>query len=337
MTIPRLLPVALAAVFLTGASAATASAVDLDLRGPAGSLFVGPVTTGVVPDGARQVAIVQGTMSLWSVDNWSSSRNAVCGAPESAPLFATPGVLNGPAGVDAETRFGPLAIKSKSDCAKELGRPSNFVISTGGAYAHPAPLSGSTPANHTYLYPLVGSGQAANYRFYDPAASDNYGVFHITTRDADDGDCAGDGAAELGYPTTADCTAALPPAPAVTTTAASTSGIPPVVSPLLGATADSVSNGVCGSRRRFTIRIKESRHQKLRSAKVYLAGKKVATAKRRKTDHRLVATINFVKRPKSTFTIQIKAVTRAGHHIASVRKYKTCTKRGTAVNAKSRL
>jgi hypothetical protein len=319
---------------------ASAATVDLDTHSTAPGSYAGPVVLPAIAAGDRQIAQVQGTMSLWARNSWSSPRAAVCGPATVSPIFPSPGVANGPAGVDADRRFGPLIFKDKTTCDGKVSRARNFELTTGGTFAKGTPLPSSDPATHTYQYALVGTGAPAQFRFYDPTSYDNYGILRITTRAATGSDCVGIGAAQLGFGSVATCQTALGDTPAVITPPAEVP--PPAVVPAppagpvsgAGASTPSKSTGtdaasgrrivVCRSKRAFFIRLKEPRSRKLRSAKVYLSGKRIATAYRRKGDRRLVARIVLKNRPRGTFTIRIKAVRTNGKRINGFRRYKTC-------------
>ena len=79
----------------------------------------------------------------------------------------------------------------------------------------------------------------------------------------------------------------------------------------------------CKSRRHFTIRLKERRERLIRSAKVFVHGRRVAVIRRR-SDHRLVAVVDLRDLPKGTYHVVIKARLRNGHRARWVRSYRTC-------------
>ncbi|WP_026911198.1 hypothetical protein [Patulibacter minatonensis] len=327
--------------FLAAGGRASAATVDLDSHSTAGGRVIGPAALPIIPTGVRQIAQVQGTVSFWSSGAWASPRALYCGAPLTGAVFPSPGRAGGPTGVDAETRFGALVFKGRGVCTNHIGRSSTLEVSTGGAYADPTPLPSSDPATHTYRYALVGTGAPAQFRMFDPTSYDNYGVLRITTRDAVGSDCVGIGAAQLGYGSEVACRTALgdaPPAdiPVVVTPAAlPASGATPVAVPV-GTAAVSPAKAAkpgdqptvlpCRSSRAFTIRIKEPRARRLRSAKLYLNGKRIATARRRKSDGRLVARVSVLKnKRRGVFTIRIKAVRTNGKKLNGFRRYRTCT------------
>jgi hypothetical protein len=77
--------------------------------------------------------------------------------------------------------------------------------------------------------------------------------------------------------------------------------------------------GRCVSRRRFTIRL---RGRRLRSARVLVDGRAVAVRRRR---GRLVATVDLRGRTTKTAVVRIRAVTRSGHHVHALRRYRLCS------------
>ena len=79
------------------------------------------------------------------------------------------------------------------------------------------------------------------------------------------------------------------------------------------------SSRKCVSRRRFTIRLS----RRLRSATVYVAGRKVRTLRGR----RLRARVNLEGLPRGTFRVRIVGRTKAGRKVTSVRTYRTCRPR----------
>ena len=80
------------------------------------------------------------------------------------------------------------------------------------------------------------------------------------------------------------------------------------------------SNRRCVSRRRFRIRLRQSKQDPLVRATVYLGGKRVRVA----TGKRLTAVIDLRGLPKGKFTIRIVGVTRSGKQALSKRTYRTC-------------
>ena len=80
----------------------------------------------------------------------------------------------------------------------------------------------------------------------------------------------------------------------------------------------------CLSRRSFKIRLKEPRGDALRSAEVFLDGKRIHV----RTGERLTAPINLRGLPKGRYTVKIVARTVLGDTIRGKRRYRTCaTKR----------
>jgi hypothetical protein len=80
----------------------------------------------------------------------------------------------------------------------------------------------------------------------------------------------------------------------------------------------------CLSRRSFKIRLKEPKGDALRSAEVFLNGKRIQV----RTGERLTAPINLRGLPKGRYTVKIVAKTVLGDTIQGKRRYRTCaTKR----------
>ena len=80
----------------------------------------------------------------------------------------------------------------------------------------------------------------------------------------------------------------------------------------------------CVSRRKFPIRLRAPKGQRLARATVYVNGKRVQTIRGRK---RLRAPVDLRGLPKGKFKVRIVAVTSQGRRIVSTRTYRTCTKR----------
>ena len=81
----------------------------------------------------------------------------------------------------------------------------------------------------------------------------------------------------------------------------------------------------CLSRRRFEIRVKRGRGKaRLRSAKVFVAGKRV---KVRRRGGRLRAVVDLRGRRRARVTVRIVAKTRGGKTLRDKRVYRTCTKK----------
>ena len=77
----------------------------------------------------------------------------------------------------------------------------------------------------------------------------------------------------------------------------------------------------CLSRRAFTIRLREPRGDRLRNARVYVAGKRV---KVRRSKGRLRARVNLRGKRKGTVKVRIVGRTRSGRAIRETRRYRTC-------------
>lgn len=90
-----------------------------------------------------------------------------------------------------------------------------------------------------------------------------------------------------------------------------------------GSTLGLPSAGACVSRRVFTIRLRRPPGQRLRSAKVFLDGRRVKSVNGART----TARIDLRGLPKGTVTVKVIARTRSGRTITETRRYLTCTPR----------
>jgi hypothetical protein len=79
----------------------------------------------------------------------------------------------------------------------------------------------------------------------------------------------------------------------------------------------------CLSRRSFKIRLREPSGDALKSASVFLNGKRIEVRK----GERLTAPINLKGLPKGRYTVKIVAKTVLGETIQGKRKYRTCAKK----------
>jgi len=153
---------------------------------------------GRLTGGKWYIVTAAGTGSYFKPGMWTHPilrhrrPGIVCGTPESAPLFPTPGAT-GKVGVDPETMFARLTTRRR--CRQDpLPRTSRqFVINNGSGYRHPTTLTGryTVPRpDHTYSYAIHGLGRGLSVRIRDRIASDNYGAFHVSLRLAVAADCA---------------------------------------------------------------------------------------------------------------------------------------------------
>jgi hypothetical protein len=171
----------------------------------------GPVST-VKPLTANRyyLVAVAGTYSDWTKAEWLAGPG--CGRYESGPIFPSPGVANGRAGIDAETVFaGPPNTFACRDNATVPRHIDAFKIDTGAGPVHKEPLFG--PFNrpvpwHVYFYLLKGQGTAASFKFSlsDFPTTDNYGRLKIFVRGSDKDDCKDGGWKDFsGYKNQGDC------------------------------------------------------------------------------------------------------------------------------------
>jgi predicted acyl esterase len=80
----------------------------------------------------------------------------------------------------------------------------------------------------------------------------------------------------------------------------------------------------CASRRRFTIRLRHPRGDRLRSARVTIGGRRV----RVRRGARWTATLDLRGRPKATVRVRVTGSTRSGRRIRDDRTYRLCVRRG---------
>ncbi len=153
---------------------------------PMGDGAAGPVSTAT-PVAAGTVALVsvRGTMSAFRAHLWAPAPGFhICGTPEPAPLFPSPGIVNGPVGTDSEFNFARPRPNSVF-CAVFPNHQVQFQIqiNTGGGYQHYEPVAGVPAApssSHEYVYALAGTGEPLRFRQLDGNTDDNYGQYQIT-------------------------------------------------------------------------------------------------------------------------------------------------------------
>jgi hypothetical protein len=98
----------------------------------------------------------------------------------------------------------------------------------------------------------------------------------------------------------------------------------PVVTPApVAAAAPAATPQQCTSRRTLTMRIRERRGERIRSARITFRGRTIATT-RRTSDGRLVARIDFRTLPAGRFSVQIRATLTNGQQRTYTRRYFTC-------------
>jgi hypothetical protein len=79
----------------------------------------------------------------------------------------------------------------------------------------------------------------------------------------------------------------------------------------------------CASRRLFSIRLRAPRGERLRSARVYVNGRRVTVLAGR----RLRARVDLRRLPKGTVRVRVVGTTRSGRRVTDTRRYRTCTPR----------
>lgn len=111
-------------------------------------------------------------------------------------------------------------------------------------------------------------------------------------------------------------------APPVIATGPAAAPAPAAPAPVVTAAAPAAPK-VCTSRRTLTIRLRERKNRKIRSARVEFNGKTIATS-RRTRDGRLVAKIDMRTLPAGRFSVKIRAKLRNGRTVTYTRRYFTC-------------
>jgi hypothetical protein len=79
----------------------------------------------------------------------------------------------------------------------------------------------------------------------------------------------------------------------------------------------------CRSHRKFVIHLRAPKGQRLRSARVYVNGKRTRVFRRH--GGRLHAVVDLRRLAKSRYTVKVVAVTAQGRMVTSTRRYRTCT------------
>jgi hypothetical protein len=80
------------------------------------------------------------------------------------------------------------------------------------------------------------------------------------------------------------------------------------------------SNAVCRSRRDFSIRLRQPKHGRIRSARVYVNGKRVKVVSGR----RLRSRVDLRGLPKARYTVRVVVTTTRGRRVVETRRYRTC-------------
>ncbi len=81
----------------------------------------------------------------------------------------------------------------------------------------------------------------------------------------------------------------------------------------------------CVSRRRFRIRLKEPKGDRIASARVSVNGKLVRTIR----GTRVTAPVDLRSLPKGRFSVRIDVVTKSGRKLKGTRRYRTCAPKRT--------
>lgn len=148
-----------------------------------------PVLTGdLLPFGQTTMVTVEGTYSAFNATLMApgSAGFAMCGTPESAPIFPTPGVTNGRVGQDAEFGFARPVTGKTCSARNQASVPKRYRLlrlSTDGGSTYFSPAADQTIPNaaHVYTYSVIGADHPLKAYIMDANYSDNYGQLKLTT------------------------------------------------------------------------------------------------------------------------------------------------------------
>jgi hypothetical protein len=284
--------------------------IMLDTHGQPGASYTGPVQSAPLTAGARYYARVSGTTSIYRIDHWKVARPP-CGTPEATPQYPSPGVPNGPVGMDAETVFGVTAyawFHGYSCSAKRfpfrLARYTDGGVqfSQGGAFARPVPVGGPREiprADHTYVYELIGAGLPLSVRWVDRPLEDDYGQFKVEV--LTEAECAAQRCVEEAQP---ERDTKIDP------------------DSLRGGAGTSPAR--CVSRRRFPVRVRTYRGLKMIAGVLYVRGKVQPMTL---DGRRLQAMVDLRGLPLGTYRIRIVAESTRGQRVLDDRRYRTCRRK----------
>lgn len=156
---------------------------------------VASVLTGdVLNDGEAYTVTVKGTYSAYNAALMAPTPPrgwAMCGTPEDAPLFPSPGTTNGRVGTDAEFGFARPVTGKTCRARNQATVPKRYGLlrfSTDGGstwFRPPVNEAGVAPrADHTYTYSVVGEGHPLKAKLQDSNYADNYGRLVVTSAPA---------------------------------------------------------------------------------------------------------------------------------------------------------
>jgi hypothetical protein len=91
--------------------------------------------------------------------------------------------------------------------------------------------------------------------------------------------------------------------------------------PITGGAKNILSSNLCGARTRLRLRVRQPKHDRIASLKVYVNRKLVLRRR-----HGGAGRITITHLPRGSFTLKIVTKTRRGHTMTRVRKYRGCTK-----------
>ena len=184
------------------AFAAVVTTFSLDTNDPLNDdTFSGPVFTSTLELGQPYLITISGTWSYWGTAGWGTwtgtNASDVCaGQAEELPQIQSPGVTNGPVGMDPEYAFAwILGTGTLCPGGSPIGSPPLHLASLqisldgGSTWQHLEPIDKAYNPEHSYQYLVVGLGSPADIgmRLLDFPTSDNYGVFTATVEATDAG------------------------------------------------------------------------------------------------------------------------------------------------------
>jgi hypothetical protein len=301
----RTLVAALAVATYLMPSAARAESLQLDVHDPSGQGEPTAVSSVALPPGATYLVVVRGTVSIFGTQVWANNAAALCGASEAAPLLPSPGIVNGPVGMDADTLFSVPGTSIPGFPCDSVSIPrhqpssSGLRINAGAGFRSFTPVGGPfvvpTP-DHVYRYEIPSTGEPLSFTFADRPATDNYGIFAINI-----------GSAEAPPP--------VPVVPEAAPTASAPAGESSVFSEL-------PPTRTCLSRRLFTIHVRAPRAVAFRNAAIAINGEVIRS---RRTTKLVTATVDLRRRTKGVYILTGLVVTTRGQVLKTKRRYRTCT------------
>jgi hypothetical protein len=159
----------------------------LDSHSTSSNEFSGPAIGSELLGGEIPYLVeVKGTYSAWSSFLWVE----VCaGTPELLPQFESPGVQNGPVGIDAANTFSwPKASSTLCPGGEPHIDPPfsvrrlQFSVDGGGEWLTAEPLDPEFNPDHIYIYEVIGADHPLQARLLASPPTDDYGQLRITIK-----------------------------------------------------------------------------------------------------------------------------------------------------------